>query len=185
MSRQSQRQRGSGVSSLLLLALLCLTAVSCASTGLHDGEYRDAQVRYTLGAPGPGWAPLSVEDANAAWIQTDTQATLLVNAHCQGVDDAPLEALSRHLVFGMTERKVSHQERLMISRREALETELTAKLDGVPRKLKMLVLKKDGCVYDVVLASPPEAFQRALPAYRQVKAGLDIKPRPSADGEGT
>ena len=39
--------------------------------------------------------------------------------------------------------------------REALRTVARAKLDGVPRELELVVLKKDGCVYDFALVAPP------------------------------
>lgn len=159
------------------------TVAGCSShSGVEDGRFEDDQVNYDVGAPGEGWKDIPIKTGNAAWLQEATQATLLVNSHCEGVDDAPLAALTRHLTFGMTDRQVLSEKPITLSRREALETVLTAKLDGVPRKMKILVLKKDGCVYDVVFASPLDAFDAALPAYDRVKAGLDVHARPDADG---
>jgi hypothetical protein len=40
-----------------------------------------------------------------------------------------------------------------MDQREALRTEISAKLDGVQRHFLAYVLKKDGCVYDFVRIS--------------------------------
>jgi hypothetical protein len=100
-----------------------------------------------------------------------------VNSHCEGVKDAPLEALTGDLMMGMTEKEILSQNRLPWSRREALETIATAKLDGVPRKLGLFVLKKDNCVYDIVLDASPHTFDSAWKAYTRVRDGFDVDAR--------
>lgn len=144
---------------------------------MEGGVYEDDHVRYRVSAPADGWRQVELETANAAWLNDEYGASLLVNSHCEGVQDAPLEALANHLLIGWTEREVLSERRLELSRREALEREVSAKLDGVPRRLMLLVLKKDGCVYDVVLSSSPESFPRARQAYDRVVGSLDIAPR--------
>lgn len=165
-------------SSLLLpLALAAVPLVGCGSAHLEDGVYQDEHVAYRVSGPSDGWREVRVETANAAWLHDELGASLLVNSHCEGVQDAPLEALANHLLIGWTEREIVAERKLELSRREALEREVSAKLDGVPRRLMLLVLKKDGCVYDVVLSSSPESFPRAKAAYERVVGSLDIAPR--------
>lgn len=163
--------------SCLLLVLAAASFAGCGSAHLEDGVYQDQHVHYRVQGPSDGWREVRVETANAAWLHDELGASLLVNSHCEGVQDAPLEALANHLLIGWTEREVVAERRLELSRREALEREVTAKLDGVPRRLMLLVLKKDGCVYDVVLSSSPGAFPRAKAAYERVVGSLDIAPR--------
>mgnify|MGYP003352761573 CR=1 FL=1 len=50
-------------------------------------------------------------------------------------------------------------------------------LDGVPVEMETTVLKKDGCVYDVVYDAPPTHFDVGLPAFRRVRDGLVVGPR--------
>lgn len=162
---------------LALVAALCAPLGACGGAHLRDGVYQDDRVHYRVREPGQGWRQVKVETANAAWLHDELGASLLVNSHCEGVQDAPLEALANHLLIGWTEREVLNQRKLEVSRREALEQEVSARLDGVPRRLMLLVLKKDGCVYDVVLSARPESFPRAKAGYEQVVGSLDIAPR--------
>ena len=167
---------------VLLFAATSVVAGACSSTPKVDsaGAYVDDHVDYAVAPPGAGWTEMSVDDANGAWFSEEHRASLLVNSHCEGVEDAPLEALTRHLSIGMTEREVLKEERVMLSRREALVTELQAKLDGVPRQMLILVMKKDGCVYDIVLDAAPESFDGARPAFEAMKDTLEVRARPDA-----
>jgi hypothetical protein len=163
---------------LLVLSLALLTSCGLFSRGqLRDGVYEGSGVRYRLKSPVGDWRRVSVASADVAWIHDELGASLLVNSHCRGVQDAPLEALAGHLLIGFTERALLAERKLELSRREALEREVQAKLDGVPRHLLLLVLKKDGCVYDVVLDATPAGFARARPAYEGMLQGLDVYAR--------
>ena len=56
--------------------------------------------------------------------------------------------------------------------REALRVLLTAKLDGIPRRCLLYVLKKDGCVYDLQFEAPEASFQAGLPAFEAFVKGF-------------
>lgn len=162
------------VFALVGLAVLC----SCVSAGtLRDGRFEGPQVAYRLGAPGAGWERLALEQANVAWHNGALDASLLVNSHCEGVADSPLEGLTNDLLMGSTEREIVAQERKAWSGREGMETHARAKLDGVPRELMFFVLKKDGCVYDIVLDASPAHFESARAGFDSVRAGFDVEPR--------
>lgn len=160
------------------LLLVLISAAACASGGeLKDGGFRDGKVSYRLGLPGEGWSSLKLEAANVAWYNAALSASLMVNSHCDGVKDAPLAGLTEDLLIGITDREVVSQQLKPWAGREALETIAAGKLDGVERKLALFVLKKDGCVYDVVLGAAPEHFEGALAAFARVRDGFDVDPR--------
>lgn len=141
---------------------------------LRDNRFEDDHVGYTIGLPGEGWRRVTIPTANVAWVDDDDGAALLVNSHCDGVQDAPLEGLAGELMIGMTERDVQEQRVVPFAGREALEMMASGKLDGVLRQRALFVLKKDGCVYDVVYDAPPVHFDAGLPAFRRVRDGLVV-----------
>src|SRR5688572_17423596 len=119
-----------------------LAAVGCTTTGeLKDGRFQDDVVSYRVGDPGEGWKALEFDQSNLAWHNPKHDASLLVNSHCEGVADSPLEGLTNDLLMGTTEREILDQKRLEHSKREALETTARAKLDGVAREMRIFVLK--------------------------------------------
>jgi len=155
-----------------------VAAAGCASASFDGDRYLARQVDYRLGAPGAGWERVDADQANVAWHNPGLEAVLMANSHCQGFADAPLETLTNELLMGTTERNYESQEKKQWAKREALETVAVAKLDGVARKYAMFVVKKDGCVYDLVLNAPAEQFEAARGAYDRVRDGFDVAARP-------
>lgn len=161
------------------LGILLLVMVgACARTGKLDGHlYRGPETTYRIGQLGPSWERIDVEGHNdLAFSHEDHGAIVQVNSSCSPGLDIPLEALTRHLFIGFTERELYCQERVPMAAREALRTHAVAKLDGVPRELLFHVLKKDGCVYDFALVAPPgDRFERALHDYERFLADFSPK----------
>lgn len=154
--------------------IVFLVTTGCVSSHWQAGRFDNGQVHYTMHEPGNGWQKLRFESANAAWRNPAKRASLLVNSHCVGVEDAPLRALSRHLLIGMENTEILAESERTISGRAALETSARGTLDGVPRQLQLLVLKKDGCVYDLVLEGDPADFTASLPAYERLRDSWQI-----------
>ena len=168
-----------GFGGALALALVSLAAACAGSHGTYsDGHFVSDRAKYTFAPPAEGWVEVTLPTANAAWHNPALAASLMVNSHCEGVSDSPLEGLTSDLLMGMTEREILSQERVPASKREALQTVATGKLDGVPRKLELFVMKKDGCVYDIVLDASPEHFESARTAFAKVRDGFNVDARP-------
>jgi hypothetical protein len=163
----------------IVSVLACSLSAGCVCDGqLRDGTFRDSKVSYKVGLPGTGWSDLHLDTANVAWFNEALSASLMVNSHCEGVKDAPLAGLTEDLLMGLSDREVVSQTLKPWASREALETIATGKLDGVERKLALFVLKRDGCVYDIVLSAGPEKFEGALAAFARVRDGFDVNARP-------
>ena len=154
---------------IVFIILGTLIGACVTPSGLTEGVYQDAQVRYNIVSPGAAWKPLRLQTADLSWMQPTTGSTLLVNSNCKGVKDVPLNSLTQHLLIGMTEKKIIAQETIAFSGRDALETEISAKIDGVAQRMKVLVMKKDGCVYDLFFGADPNFYEEDLKSYFQLK----------------
>lgn len=146
---------------------------ACAASGLEGSVYRGDDFAFRFEPPSPGWQRLDASDAALAYRHDQHQAAILINGRC-GLDgeDVPLQALTQHLFLDFTDREVTVQEVVPFDGREAMHTRLSAKLDGVPMRYDVWVLKKDGCVYDLLLLAPDEGFEPALPDFEQIVRGF-------------
>jgi hypothetical protein len=117
--------------------------------------YHQGDLFFQVGPIPATWHPVEVDGALLAFRDDRTPATVALNGRC-GLDgdDVPLEALTHHLFLHFTDRKLIQQERLELDGRAALRTDLSASLDGVPLHYRVVVMKKDTCVYDFMLMSP-------------------------------
>jgi hypothetical protein len=153
--------------------LLTLSLLGCSATGLDGQVYRGDGFAFRFAAPADGWRRIDATSAPLAYRHDGHAATMMVNARC-GEDgpDVPLVALHNHLFLTFTEREVQSQEVVPFDDREALHTVLTAKLDGVPMHYDVWVLKKDGCVYDLLLMAPAQTFDQARGDFQAVVRGF-------------
>lgn len=149
---------------------------SCASRSTYrDGHFQSRQASYYVQAPGPGWQPLSFSGNDLAWGRGDS--LISVNSECEGHGDPSLEVLTGHLLIGFEDREILDRERLQLDGRGALRTRALASLDGVPVELEMVVLKKDGCVYDLIHTAPRGSLSEGQSAFDAVVSSFRTEVR--------
>jgi len=158
---------------LVVSAGLAIALGACGGpSGYRNGVYRDAEARFEVERPPTGWRAIRVGDEpDLAFHHAELDAVLQINASCDPSLDIPLLALTNQVLAGFTERRIQAQDTVPFDGREGLATHVQAKLDGVPRELLLLVAKKNGCVYDVILvAAPGERFVQARADYERLLA---------------
>lgn len=156
------------------LALAAVPALGCGHAAASmDGVLRKGDVTVRLGSVPSGWSPIAVEGADAAYRDEGHQGSVLFDLRCHERDgDAPLASLTAHLVMGTTAREIQVEETIPFDGREALHTVMRAKLDGVALQYDLYVMKKDGCVYDLVYVAPEARFQEGAAAFDAFARGL-------------
>jgi hypothetical protein len=152
----------------LILALL-------AGCGPGKLAWRQPGATFRAGALTPEWRRVDSK-AGVSFFNAPLDAAIMVNVDCKNERDAPLTVLTNSLLIGFTERHFFREELVTLAGREARHSDLEAKLDGVPIRLDMYVMKKDGCVYDLVYFAPPAKFERGRPAFDRFVAGFETAP---------
>lgn len=141
------------VLSLWIAVALTAVASGCGRPGLSGNVFRQGDIAFRVGPVPERWQPVQaeIEGDLASFAFRDPELAVTVGAagrcHRDG-DDVPLRALTQHLYLGFTNREIQDEQELRLDNRAALRTEMTARLDGVPKHFVFVVLKKDGCVYD-------------------------------------
>jgi hypothetical protein len=141
--------------SMALLAGGCAPRTSWRSS---DRRLCSGDLCYRLGALAPGWRVVRTSGAQIDFFNETLDAAIQGNATCRGDNDtSPLGALTANLLLGYTERRTRSQETIPLAGREALETIVEAKLDGVPLLLDVVVLKRNNCIFDLSFVVPLNA----------------------------
>ena len=163
-----------GVAVLFLVAAVGLGLVACGhAKTFDDGVFRKGAVAVRVGPVPAGWRRLTVEGADLVFRDDERSGSVLFDVRCGRDDDAPLSVLTDHLIMGTTEREFDAQDTVPFDRREALHTLLRAKLDGVPMHYDIYVMKRDGCVYDLVYVAPPARFAEGAVDFEHFATGLE------------
>jgi hypothetical protein len=155
--------------------VLCGALGACAGQRFDGTVYREGDLAFRVGPVPQSWHAVEVEGALIAYRDESGGATVALSGRC-GLDgdDVPLSALTHHLFLQFTEREIISQKLTELDGREALRTELDAKLDGVPLHYLVYVLKKDGCVYDFMQIGGGQgsaaAFERFVHGFATMSA---------------
>ena len=153
--------------------------VACAHEPWSDGALHKAGRTVRLGPIPPAWQRIDVGGADLAFRDTGREGSALFDVGCdRHDDDAPLSVLTEHLIMGTTERRFDAQDVVPLDGREAMHSLLSAKLDGVPMQYDIYVMKKDGCVYDLVYVAPPDRFAGGSPEFERFAGGLHASSSP-------
>ncbi len=161
---------------LLLLVLAAACGGATPKGHYANGEFTKGSEHFHVAAPG-GWQPISPPAGDLAWRDPESRSVIAANATCKGHHDPPLTVLVNDLLMGTTERKVLLDETVPLDGREARHEVVALKVDGVPLVYDLYVLKKDGCVYDLTLVSPPRAYDGVADRFVAFVAGFEAQAR--------
>lgn len=161
----------------LTLTLLAMSGMGCAST--FDGNvYRGEGFAFRVTPAPPAWRPMKATGAALAFEEPTTGGQVLVNARCDhDGEDVPLKSLTQHLFIRFTDRVTHSEDVVPFDGREALRTDISAKLDGVNRRFVVWVMKKDRCVYDLLYFAPPEKFEKGAHEFESWAKSFRTLPR--------
>ncbi len=142
------------------LLAVAIALAGCGGPSFDGTVYRGTDVAFRVPPAPASWKRLGVSDAAVAYRDDANGATIALNGRCRNEEDVPLVSLTNHLFLHFTEREVLKQEVVPFDGREAMHTVMSAKLDGVPKVFDIWVLKKNGCVYDMLLIADPARLRR-------------------------
>jgi accessory colonization factor AcfC len=144
---------------IFLILLFGLIGSGCVtSPNLVKKRYAS----YGISPPSEDWHQESFRDADLFFKHKERNATIFFSTQCEKFSDSPLEALTAQILVGLSDIEIKKQERLVLAERDAMITELTAKVDGVTRFLKIMVLRKNRCVFDGVFSSALKSSDLAV-----------------------
>jgi hypothetical protein len=150
----------------LWLALSLAVVASGCGPSLQGDVFRGDGFAVRLGAWPATWQRISVGGGALAFRDDAAGATVAVSGRCgRDGEDVPLAALTQHLFLQFTERELREQAPEPFDGREALHTVLSAKLDGVRKVVDVFVLKKNGCVFDLLSVADPTRYDAHAPTF--------------------
>jgi hypothetical protein len=132
------------------------------------------ETTYRFAAPGDPWRPTrDFPDVQVAWVNPDISGVITIHAQCEEQGDSSLDQYTDHLRIDWTDWVVVSQEKLTLVKRDALRTVVNARLDGVPFTLEIVVVKRSGCLFDLIYFASPAHFEAGRADFARVVAGFE------------
>ena len=156
------RSLGSWVA-LGICAVLIATAVACVSVNIGPkGAEKSKGVE--VDAPEK---PFEAMDSNAdgAWQNRTNGNSISYLSTCNDPADPALENVTRELFSGITELRTIQSKETTFNGREALDSEVIGRVDGVLTRVRAVVFKKNTCLYTISYIGVPKAFEEDRPRF--------------------
>lgn len=162
-------------------ALFCLLLL-CSCFGLDRSggimKYRAGTVktgtgRFTVPSLPPPWKPPKIRLKQLVHENDSIDGTIVTDALCgPKFDDAPLPRLAKELFQRLQERKITSEKNLTLDGRAALRMQGGGRMDGVPIRMDVVVMKKDFCLYDFVYFAPPATYAQGVGDFEEYLHGF-------------
>lgn len=146
-----------------LLVLILFISTSCIFgpsikkvMSYRDGwVYMSDKTHYTVGSLPASWERMRVPAYSIAFHNPLFRTTIATDAFCEKTaNDLSLNILTNHLVTGVENFDRVSSKEFWLDERGALRTLVTGTVEGVPLAYDVVVIKKNGCVFDFMCISP-------------------------------
>ncbi|MCI0483494.1 MAG: hypothetical protein L0Y78_02805 [candidate division NC10 bacterium] len=158
----------------MALVVLLLTGCAAASGRVVDGLYVDTAKGFRVALPRSGWQVASSPGADLALRNAGADASIAVSASCPEQETGPLPALARHVLFGLRQVEWLRQEPIQLDGVAGLETVVRGRVEGAPVQVRSVVIRRRGCLYDLLFVAPPETFEARGADFEAFLAGWEF-----------
>lgn len=127
------------------------------------------------GQPGDSTPP-PVSDV--AFQSSKTASIISLNSMCRASGirlERDLKTFTEQLFLGMTQITERTDENLSIENELALQTTLRGTLDGRDVRMRTIVLKKNNCIYDLMLVAQPSTFSTDETTFQRFVTSLRLR----------
>jgi len=142
-----------------LFPIIVLLVGGCASGRIRDGAYVNEAKGFVARLPSTAWNVEASGEPDLLLSHRHRRAGISVHAVCGAIPpDRRVEIASRHLFFGIREKRILHDYRRADLRDDAVEVVMRGKADDEDLLLHGYTVKGSACLYDLVLFAAPEDY---------------------------
>lgn len=140
----------------------------CVSVSLPGKKVVSAQ-DVAFDAPASPFKEIKMSNVDKAWLSGKTANTISYFSECGNTADPSLETLESDALSAINDLQVIKSDDIQFNGREARQTIATGKLDGVPVKMSLVLLKKNGCNYTLSYGGTAAQFSQEEAAFENFK----------------
>ncbi len=157
-------------------ALLLVSVAGCKfrSATIEGGRYRAPTPGFEVTMPAGNWEATEGPDENAVTFRREGSPSRIAVQAREKESNASLDILSRHLLVHFPDKKIIASGSGEVYGEPAVFVVAEAIVDGQPVKLKAWTFVSADVVYDVVLWSRAESFDKEVRLLGEFLDGLSV-----------
>lgn len=156
---------------LTVLILLLMNASACVSVNLPISSKGTPAKDVKFVEPQLPFQKLDDNSGDQSWKSKKTANIISFLTDCGG-SDPNLESLQVEIESALQEPKTISERKFTFNDREALESEVQGKIDGISVRVRSVVFKKSACNYLITLSGQDKQFAEDLPVFNKFLEGF-------------
>lgn len=129
---------------------------------------------YVLKSPQVPFEQLKTESADLAWKSKKTNNIISLQSECNSEQETSLQNIANSAYNAFSDYKTEQENVIEYNQREALQTLVAGKVDGVPVKMKSYFFKKNECIYTITYFGTPQKFSNELQIFDQFASDFKV-----------
>ena len=155
----------STTSGITALIFTTFALASCVSVSIGPSKPTAAK-NVKFKAPPEPFVAFSSDEIDAGWKNSSKGSSISYKSTCGDALDLPLEGVQQSMLYGIDNIKVIKSIRMTYNEREALNSVVDGKVDGVDTKMEIMILKKNRCTYMISYVAIRKSYESDQPAFQ-------------------
>jgi hypothetical protein len=139
------------------LVLLTLFLSGCISVQIGPKKSESAK-NIKFKAPAEPFVAIDSSDVDYGWKNGINNTSISFRSVCNDGVDPSLDSIQQSLIFGLENVQILRSQRVPFNEREALNSVVSGKLDGIITKMEFMILKKNNCNYTISYIALDKTF---------------------------
>jgi len=156
----------------LACALLSLFASGCVSVNI-GGNKAERSKGVRVSVPAAPYEEIGGSKADGAWKNPANGNSISYLSTCNDPADPSLENATNELFSDLKNMVVKRQLTTTFNGREALDTEVDGKIEGLLTRVRAMVFKKNGCLYTISHVGMAAKFEEDRPKFEEFLKGFE------------
>jgi hypothetical protein len=110
--------------------------------------------------PPDPYEKFEIPDVDKAWKNKKNGNSISFRTACNDPVESEIDSIQHVIQDGLDSATVESSVKTMYNGREALQSVIQGKLDGVSTKLEVMIFKKNRCTYTLTYVALPQNFKK-------------------------
>jgi len=159
---------------IAFLIFIAWLTPACVSVDIGSNRQPRRSTSIHLPEPQRPFSKFETTGSEASWKSSASGNIITYLSECVDGYDPSLEALWHEVTQGLRDLKVEFSRDMEFQNRRALTHRFTAEVDGVESMIEILILKKNGCIYNFSYIATPKSFKLEYPQFKSFLSGINI-----------
>ena len=113
-------------------------------------------------------------ELDAAWKNESNGNTISYLSECNSSSDPSHEIIRDGVISSLGKYKILQQQTINFNNRQALSSLVESDVDGISTKFKIVILKKNSCIFIITYVGLSEKFQDDLDDFNKFLQGFKV-----------